>query len=418
MGQTVAVIGAGIAGLQCALLLKESGIDVQVFERQNHIGGRMVTENVNGFLLDHGFHVMQTAYPTSRRTFDFELLGAEAFEPGALVVKKGKKKAKFWRLSDPFRRPFQGMVSGMNGFTSPFNLLRVAFLRSKVRRGSLSNVYLEGDETSERWLLNRGFSRSMIDQFFHPLFSGIFLENDLRTSERMFRFVFRMMSKGDMILPKDGIAAAPKSLADSLGFDRIHLNSSVEKIDEFTLLVGDKHQKFDAIICAHNPYREESKRHVWTLHFDAPKSPLKSKHILLNGDVKTKNQLIAHVAVPSDIQPSYAPLGHSLVTVTIVGEAAQKLGLTNEHEIQSRAINELKSWFGSQVDTWKVLAVQHIEHALPEISANSGLSEDPNTYEDSFECGDHMMHGSLEGALLSAEKTVQQVLETLEKSRT
>ena len=117
MGQTVAVIGAGIAGLQCALLLKESGIDVQVFERQNHIGGRMVTENVNGFLLDHGFHVMQTAYPTSQRTFDFELLGAEAFEPGALVVKKSKKKAKFWRLSDPFRRPFQGMMSGAVSYT-------------------------------------------------------------------------------------------------------------------------------------------------------------------------------------------------------------------------------------------------------------------------------------------------------------
>ena len=60
MGQTVAVIGAGIAGLQCALLLKESGIDVQVFERQPHVGGRMVTESVNGFLIDHGFHVMQT----------------------------------------------------------------------------------------------------------------------------------------------------------------------------------------------------------------------------------------------------------------------------------------------------------------------------------------------------------------------
>lgn len=414
MGQSVAVIGAGIAGLQCALLLKESGVDVQVFERQNHVGGRMVTERVNGFLLDHGFHVMQTAYPTSQRTFDFDLLGAQAFEPGALVVKKRKKKFKFWRLSDPFRRPVQGMMSGLNGFTTPFNLLRIAFLRAKVRRGSLSNVYLEGDESSENWLLSRGFSRSMIDQFFHPLFSGIFLENDLRTSERMFRFVFRMMSKGDMILPKDGIAAAPQSLANSLGLERIHLNTNAQQIDESTLLVGDTHQKFDAIIRAHNPTREESKRHVWTLHFDAPKSPLKSKHILLNGDVKTKNQLIAHVAVPSDIQPSYAPSGRSLVTVTIVGEAAQKLGLSNRKEILSSASKELKGWFGSQVDAWEVLAVQHIEHALPEISAQSGLSKDPKTHDDAFECGDHMMHGSLEGALLSAEKTVQQVLNSFQ----
>ena len=254
----------------------------------------------------------------------------------------------------------------------------------------------------------------MIDQFFHPLFSGIFLENDLRTSERMFRFVFRMMSKGDMILPKEGISAAPRALAESLGTERIHLNKDAKQIDEFTLSVDDTCQKFDAIVRAYNPTREESNRHVWTLHFDAPKSPLKSKHILLNADVKSKNQLIAHVAVPSDIQPSYAPSNRSLITVTVVGEAAQKLGLSNGSEIQSRALLELKSWFGSQVDSWDILAIQHIEHALPEISAHSGLSKNPKTHSDSFECGDHMMHGSLEGALLSAEKTAQQVLNSLQ----
>ena len=413
MGHSVAVIGAGIAGLRCALLLKESGIDVQVFDRQEHIGGRMVTERVNGFLIDHGFHVMQTAYPTSQRIFDFESLGAQAFEPGALVVKNRKNKVKFWRLADPFRRPFQGMMSGLNGFTSPFNLLRVALLRAKVRKGPLSNVYLEGDDTSKNWLSKRGFSSSMIDGFFHPLFSGIFLENELRTSERMFRFVFRMMSKGDMILPREGIAAAPHSLAESLGFERIHLNSDVKQVDAFTISVNDEQQNFDAVICAYNPRRSESNRHVWTLHFDAEKSPLNSKHILLNGDLKTKNQLIAHVAVPSDIQPSYAPHGRSLVTVTIVGEAAQEIGLTSESEIQSRALQELRDWFGSQVDTWNLLATQHIEHALPEISADSGLSESPSIRKNSFECGDHMMHGSVEGALLSAEKTAKQVLESL-----
>ena len=61
MKKSVAVIGAGLAGLRCALLLKEAGIDVHVYEREHHVGGRMKTEKVNGFLLDYGFHVMQTA---------------------------------------------------------------------------------------------------------------------------------------------------------------------------------------------------------------------------------------------------------------------------------------------------------------------------------------------------------------------
>jgi len=417
MGQTVAVIGAGLAGLRCALLLKEAGIDVHVFERENRVGGRMATEKVDGFLLDYGFHVMQTAYPTSQRAFDFEQLGVQAFEPGALVVKARKGRAKFWRLADPFRRPIQGMLTGVNGFTSPINLLRIGLLRAKVRRGPLSHVYAGGDGESGGWLSKRGFSKSMIDQFFHPLFSGIFLEDDLRTSERMFRFVFRMMSKGDMVLPEEGIAAAPRSLADSLGSERIHLDTQIEHIDRSTLTVNGERQTFAAIVHAYNPRKQESKRHVWTLHFDASSSPLSSKHIVLNGDVKTKQQLIAHVAVPSDIQPSYAPRGRSLVTVTIVGEAAQKLGLTQADEIQTKALQELRGWFGSQVDTWRSLAIQHIEHALPEVGPHSGLSDLPRKGDGFFECGDHMMHGSVEGALLSAEQTFQQVFESLQSEQ-
>ncbi len=121
MKKSVAVIGAGLAGLRCALLLKEAGIDVHVYEREHHVGGRMKTEKVNGFLLDYGFHVMQTAYPTSQRAFDFEKLGVQAFEPGAIIVQNKKQKAKFWRMADPFRRPIQGAMSGMNRFASPID---------------------------------------------------------------------------------------------------------------------------------------------------------------------------------------------------------------------------------------------------------------------------------------------------------
>lgn len=41
--ERVAIIGAGIAGLHCALRLAEAGIDVTVFEAQDRVGGRMFT---------------------------------------------------------------------------------------------------------------------------------------------------------------------------------------------------------------------------------------------------------------------------------------------------------------------------------------------------------------------------------------
>ena len=80
---------------------------------------------------------------------------------------------------------------------------------------------------------------------------------------------------------------------------------------------------------------------------------------MLNGDVKTQNQLIAHIAVPSDVQPSYAPDGRSLVTVTIVGETAEALGLTSAEEVLDVATKELRSWFGPDVEGWKNLAPAH-----------------------------------------------------------
>ena len=412
LSQSIAVLGAGLSGLRCAALLHEAGFDVQVYEKADRIGGRMMTDKINGFLIDHGFHVMQTAYPTSKRAFDFKKLEAQAFEPGAVVVQHKKGKPKFWRLADPFRRPVQGLAGGLNGFASPFDLLRVARLREFVRRGKTERVFSGDDKETSTMLHKRGFSQSMIDRFFHPLFSGIFLENDLRTNERMFRFVFRMMSEGDMVLPKDGIAAAPQYLADVLGHERIHLSTKTEVLDEHTLRIGGQEKTFDAVVHAYNPRRSESKRHVWTLHFDAPKSPFTSNHIMLNGDVKAQNQLIAHIAVPSDVQPSYAPDGRSLVTVTIVGETAEALGLTSAEEVLDVATKELRSWFGPDVEGWKNLAIQHIEHALPEVGAGIALSGQSSATDGPFECGDHTVHGSVEGALLSAEKTSQRIIET------
>lgn len=51
---TVAVVGAGISGLCCAHELSRGGVDVVVFERADHVGGRMATRIRDGFHFDIG----------------------------------------------------------------------------------------------------------------------------------------------------------------------------------------------------------------------------------------------------------------------------------------------------------------------------------------------------------------------------
>ena len=50
----IAVIGAGVAGLAAARVLKDKGYSVDVFDKGRGPGGRLATRRVDGFAFDHG----------------------------------------------------------------------------------------------------------------------------------------------------------------------------------------------------------------------------------------------------------------------------------------------------------------------------------------------------------------------------
>ena len=58
---SVAIIGAGIAGLSCATQLKVLGFEVQIFEKSRGPSGRMSTRNGDGWSADHGAHGQRAA---------------------------------------------------------------------------------------------------------------------------------------------------------------------------------------------------------------------------------------------------------------------------------------------------------------------------------------------------------------------
>ncbi|MGD8995403.1 MAG: FAD-dependent oxidoreductase, partial [Syntrophobacterales bacterium] len=59
----VIIVGGGLAGLSCAWRLLGTGLSFLILEASDGLGGRVRTDKVDGFLLDRGFQVLQTAYP-------------------------------------------------------------------------------------------------------------------------------------------------------------------------------------------------------------------------------------------------------------------------------------------------------------------------------------------------------------------
>ena len=63
----VIIIGAGLAGLSCARILQKHRINYLLLDGAEKVGGRIRTDVVEGFQLDRGFQVLQTAYPDAKQ---------------------------------------------------------------------------------------------------------------------------------------------------------------------------------------------------------------------------------------------------------------------------------------------------------------------------------------------------------------
>lgn len=200
----VVVVGAGLAGLSCARQLMNRSVSFIILEADSRIGGRLKTDVLDGFLLNHGFQVLQTAYPEARRQLDYHRLELKSFAPGAIIRVAGK----FVRVSDPRRRPrdiWSSMTAPVGTFTDRLRMIRMA---SSARRGSISNLFQSPDMTTLEYLQSQGISEKMIERFFKPFFGGVCLDPAIQASSNVFRYVLRIFAEGDVALPGRGMGAS------------------------------------------------------------------------------------------------------------------------------------------------------------------------------------------------------------------
>ena len=410
----VFIVGAGLAGLSCARQLHEKAVSFQILEASDGVGGRVRTDQEDGFLLDRGFQVLLTAYPEAQRLLNYSLLDLKSFAHGALSWFAGRMH----KIVDPWRTPGAWKEALQSDFGTLADKLRIARLRRRLRNSSTEEIFSRPDRSTKDALQSEGFSKEMIHRFFRPFIGGILLDGSLSSSSRMFEFIFKMLSEGSTCVPSHGMGAIPMQLAGKLPGGSVRLNTRVEALheNELRLAGGESIRARAVVIAADGPSAahlvgevEPASRSVTCFYYSADEPPVPLPIIVLNGDGAGP---VNNFSVLSQVAPSYAPKGKHLISVTVLGTQA-----LSDLQLGGFVIAQMKNWFGKVASTWRLLRSYRIPQAQPR--QLPGALEPPQRpvriRPGIYICGDHRDTASIHGALLSGSRAAEAVISDLSR---
>jgi len=402
------IIGAGLSGLTAANYLQQRDRDFLLLEASDQVGGRVRTTSKDGFLLDHGFQVLATAYPEAKQLLDYSKLDLRAFLPGAMLL---QADGSIDRIGDPLR-DFSSLLptvfAKVGGLGNKLGILR---LRNRLQGMSLDEIFAQAEKpTVEALREDYGFGEKMVERFFRPFYSGIFLEKELRTSRRMFDFVFKMFAEGDVAVPNKGMQQIPLQLAAKLPADRLQLNTRVQQLEGSSVVLENGERLSAKNIVLATKATELVQQYQATantdyvstthVHFTAPQAPFRRPLIAL--DTKPED-LVNSIAVMNEVAPGYSSGDQALLSVSIVGKTRQ-----NSEQLAERLREECRTWFGDEVNQWQLLDERLVEYALPN-QTHVQREADFKLQEGLYAIGDYALNGSINAAMRAGRLVAEMV---------
>lgn len=405
----VSIIGAGVSGLIAAKVLENKGITVQIFEATDKVGGRVKTDFIQNYQLDYGFQVLLGAYPYAQKYLDYDQLNLQELLPGAKIFKD--KPSLF---GDPLRNLsfLWPVITSLNATIKDKWL--IFKLQKELKKQSFEAIFEKKETSTYDYLKGYGFSEIVIQNFFKPFYSGIFLENNLSSSSRMFEFVFKCFAQGKAFIPKDGIQAIPDQLYKSLKNTTIHFNVKIDKVENNKLFMnGLASIDSDYIIIATEPnelvLNLRNQELVWNtcdcLYFEVDQL-IDNRAII--GLIASDTSLINNVFFPQTVN-TRSRGEKELLSATVVKEHD-----FSDADLISKVTSDLKEF--CKIESFKFLKHYKISKALPILD---GIqydipSSETQLTEHVFLAGDHLLNPSLNAAIISGERAAKAVISQLE----
>ena len=403
----VVIVGGGLAGLAAARRLDRAGVDWLLVEASDRLGGRVATDVVDGWRLDRGFQVLNTAYPRVPALADVDALDMRYFTPGVLVRRGGS----LHRLENPLRDPRATRQTLNSGVGTLADRLKFAALATRCATYPVARLLEAPETTTQEALRAAGLSHRIIEEALRPFLSGVFADRSLETSSHVFAMVLRSFARGRTGVPAAGMAALPAAIAGPLPFPQLLVGARTLSVAPRTVVTDGGEIHCRAAVVATDPVTASSllpslptpdMHGLTTFYFGAPRAPLDEPTLVLDGD---RREIIANTIVMSNAAPEYAPAGKSLVAASVVGASAP----SGASEAVIRV--ELARLYGVSTDEWELLSVVTLPHALPTARVPQGNLRKPVALGDGlFVAGDHRDSPSIQGALAGGWRTAGAVL--------
>ncbi|MDX6739682.1 NAD(P)/FAD-dependent oxidoreductase [Actinocorallia sp. A-T 12471] len=401
----VLIIGAGMAGLAAARRLHRAGRHFLVVEAANRVGGRVVTDVVDGFRIDRGFQVVNTAYPRLAALVDLSALRLGYFREGVLVRHRGDLVRYAHPVRDARGTPAMAKDLARHRIGTLADHARLAGLLARYAGMPVSRLLDTEERTAAEALSS--LSPAMLDGLVRPYLAGVFADPDLGVSEHVLAMVVRSFARGRIGLPAAGIAAVPEALAAPLPRGRIRLAQRVDRLDGMTAWTSSGPLRARAVIVATDPVTAARlvpavaaprMLPLTTVYHVASRPPLREPVLVVDGD-GWRHGGVLNTIVVSNAVPSYAPGGRALIATTLAAADADE-----------RAVRrELARVYGTPTDGWEHLTTVRIPDALPEAAPPTHRLRRPTRMtEGLYVAGDHRDSPSVQGALASGWRAAAQ----------
>lgn len=398
------IIGAGVSGLIAAYELERNGFHPTILERSDSVGGRVKTLEEKGLHLDVGFQVLLSAYPLAQHYLDMESLDLRKLESGAMIYANGKR----YRIGDPLRNAsvlFPTLFADIGSIGDKFKILK---LNNKLKQKSIEAIFETPEQSTLEYLKDFGFSDKIIGRFFRPFFAGIFLEPDLRTSSRMFEFVYKMFGEGYATIPSKGIGAISEQLKSKLSHTTFEFNTEVKEVNSAKLVLASGEERpHEGVIITGNASsllpnmkdQEVQWKHCTCVYFEVDGTNIPAATIALIADPnKRSNNLYAFTDAQS---------GKTILSVTCL----HTHGITDQ-ELINQVTDEVKQY--TECGQARYIHHYHIDQALPDIE-HLRMTTQPSeskVMDKVYLAGDYLFNGSLNAAMESGRLAAMAVVQS------